>query len=108
MDKLLINSERSKEVAIILFDKFNSNEGIFGHAVMPEDILPLWNSDLHSLGIGKGSYEHLMFITLVVSIDFTFRPPPKKHNLIFLFIQFFANFTHYFQSNTPQACCGDE
>ena len=83
MDKLLINSERSKEVAIILFDKFNSNEGIFGHAVMPEDILPLWNSDLHSLGIGKGSYEHLMFITLVVSIDFTFRPPSQKTQLDF-------------------------
>ena len=27
---------------------------------------------------------------------FTFRPPPQKENLIFLFRQFIANYTHYY------------
>lgn len=70
MNQLVINSEKAKEVAVILFEKFNSNEGIFGHNIMPEDLLPTWNSGLTSSGIERGSYEHLMFITLVVSIDY--------------------------------------
>lgn len=70
MDQLTINSEKAKSAAIILFEKFNSVEGIFGHNIMPEDLLPTWGSDLTSSGIEKGSYEHLMFITLVVSIDY--------------------------------------
>ncbi len=70
MNQLTINSEKAKEAAIILFEKFNSAEGIFGHNIMPEDLLPIWNSDLTSSGIEKGSYEHLMFITLVVSINY--------------------------------------
>lgn len=70
MNQLIINSKKAKDVAVILFEKFNSNEGIFGHNIMPEDLLPTWNSDLTSSGIEKGSYEHLMFITLVVSIDY--------------------------------------
>jgi hypothetical protein len=67
---LTINLESTKEVAVILYEKFNSNEGIFGHNVMPEDLLPRWGSELSSSGITRGSYEHLMFITLVVSIDY--------------------------------------
>jgi len=70
MNQLTTNSEKAKEVAIILFEKFNSTEGIFGHNVMPEDLLPIWNSDLTSSGIKRGSHEHLMFITLIVSIDY--------------------------------------
>lgn len=70
MNQLKINSENGRDAAVILFDRFNSKEGIFGHNIMPEDILPVWNSDLTSSGIKKGSYEHLMFITLVVSIDY--------------------------------------
>lgn len=68
--QLTINQEIAKEVAIILFNKFNSAEGIFGYNVMPEDALPIWNSDLTNSGIKRGSYEHLMFITMVVSIDY--------------------------------------
>jgi len=67
---LIIDPEKGKEVAVILFEKFNSSEGIFGHNVMPEDLLPTWGSDLTVSGVNRGSYEHLMFITLVVSIDY--------------------------------------
>jgi len=70
MNALIVNSEKAKEVAVILYEKFNSDEGIFGHNVMPEDLLPTWGSDLSSSGIERGSYEHLLFITLVVSIDY--------------------------------------
>jgi len=41
MNQLVINSEKAKDVAVILFEKFNSTEGIFGHNIMPEDLLPL-------------------------------------------------------------------
>lgn len=67
---LVVNSEKTKNVAVILYEKFNSDEGIFGHNVMPEDLLPRWGSDLSSSGVERGSYEQLMFITLVVSIDY--------------------------------------
>jgi len=68
MNNLNINLERGKQVARILFDKFNSEEGIFGHNVMPEDML--WGSDLSEIKVVKDSYNHLMFITMVVSIDY--------------------------------------
>ena len=51
-----------------MFDRFNSEEGIFGHNIMPEDLL--WGSDLSGIKVNKGSYEHMMFITMVVSIDY--------------------------------------
>lgn len=70
MNNLTINLKNSPKVAVILYEKFNSNEGIFGHNIMPEDPLPRWGSELSSSGIQRGSYEHLMFITLVVSIDY--------------------------------------
>jgi hypothetical protein len=70
MNALLINSVKAKEVAVIVYEKFNSDEGIFGHNVMPEDFLPTWGSDLSYSGIDRGSYEHLLFITMVVSIDY--------------------------------------
>jgi len=69
-NQLTINPEKGKEVAVILFEKFNSTEGIFEHNVMPEDLLPVWGSDLTASGVDRGSFEHLMFITLVVSIDY--------------------------------------
>ena len=62
MNQLIINAENAKEIAVILFEKFDSGEGIFGRNIMPEDLLPR--------GIKKGSDEHLMFITLAVSIDY--------------------------------------
>jgi len=70
MIELVNNPKQAKEVAIIIFEKFNSKEGIFGCNFMPEDLLPRWGSNLSAFGIKKGSYEHLMFITLVVSIDY--------------------------------------
>ncbi|MEE9500554.1 MAG: hypothetical protein V3V48_00620 [Candidatus Aminicenantaceae bacterium] len=68
MNNLKIDLEKGKQVARILFDKFNSEEGIFGHNVMPEDIL--WDSDLSGIKVEKGSYDYLMFITMIVSIDY--------------------------------------
>lgn len=70
MDGLFINPEKSKHVAVILFEKFNSDEGIFGHNVMPEDLRPKLGSNLSASNVERGSYENLMFITLVVSIDY--------------------------------------
>ena len=55
--------ERCKAVAKILYTQFNnSDDGIFGHTDMPEEVLPE--------NVKEGSYEHLMFITLTVSIDY--------------------------------------
>jgi hypothetical protein len=65
MGQLSINPERAKDVAITLFDKINSTGGIFGHNEMPEDELPS--------GVKKGSEEHLMFTTLMVSLDYGFK-----------------------------------
>jgi hypothetical protein len=62
MNRLTINFESAKEVAEILYEKFNSDEGIFGHNVRSADLLPS--------GIRRGPYEHLMFYTLVISIDY--------------------------------------
>lgn len=69
-NRLVVNPGTGKQVALILFRKFNSSEGIFGHHTMPEDLLPRWGSDLTASGVERGSYEHLMFVTLVVSIDY--------------------------------------
>jgi len=50
-------------VAEILYNHFyESKEGIFGRKDMPEGLLPK--------SIKRGSYNHLMFITLTVSIDY--------------------------------------
>lgn len=70
INSLMINPENGKEIALILFEKFNFGDGIFGHNMMPEDFLPCWGSDLTDLEIDRGSYEQLLFITLVVSIDY--------------------------------------
>ncbi len=60
---------KAKQVAKILHSKFNSKEGIFGHNNMPEDVKPdtiKWGSEVP----GASKYEYLMFITMVVSIDY--------------------------------------
>jgi hypothetical protein len=55
--------DRARRVASLIYDAFNDpNRGIFGHTTMPEDILPQ--------GVDRGSYEHRLFITLTVSIDY--------------------------------------
>lgn len=69
-NSLMINLKEGREIALSLFEKFNSNDGIFGHNIMPEDFVPRWGSNLEDLKINRGSYEHLLFITMVVSIDY--------------------------------------
>jgi len=58
---LLIDKGRGKEVAELLYNLF-STTGIQGRNEMPEDIMPK--------GVIRGSLEHIMFITLTVSIDY--------------------------------------
>jgi hypothetical protein len=59
--KLKIESERGKELAPLLYYSF-ATTGIFGNTEMPEDLLPA--------GMERGSLEHLLFLTLSVSIDY--------------------------------------
>lgn len=56
-----IDSKRGKEVAELLYSSF-STVGIHGRTEMPESIEPK--------GVKRGSLEHLLFITLTVSIDY--------------------------------------
>ena len=56
-----IDIERGRKVAGHLYDSFTST-GIHGRTDMPEDLPPK--------GIERGSLEHLLFITLTVSIDY--------------------------------------
>lgn len=58
---LLIDADRGGKVAKLLHGAFNSI-GILGHREMPEDSLPD--------GIVKGSLEHILFITLTISLDY--------------------------------------
>lgn len=53
--------EKGKRAAELLYKSF-ATVGIHGQTQMPEDDLPA--------GVEKGSFEHLMFITLTVSIDY--------------------------------------
>jgi hypothetical protein len=58
---ILIDNERGTRVAELLYNSFTSN-GIYGSTDMPENNMP--NNVL------KGSLEHILFITLTVSIDY--------------------------------------
>jgi len=58
---LVIDSERGKKVAELLYNLF-STVGIHGRNDMPEDIMPK--------SVVRGSLEHILFITLTVSIDY--------------------------------------
>lgn len=58
---LMIDSERGRKVAELLYSSF-STTGIHGRNDMPEDLMPK--------GMIRGSLEHLLFITLTVSIDY--------------------------------------
>ena len=63
MALLPADMKRARNLAIKLFTAFSvSGEGIFGRTVMPEDELPE--------GVIRGSLEHLLFITLTVTIDY--------------------------------------
>src|SRR5437870_5186532 len=60
---LTIDAARAYELIPLLYHQFNhSPDGIFGHRDMPEEILPET--------VQKGSLEHVIFITLTVSIDY--------------------------------------
>jgi len=56
-----INIEKARQIALILYNSFRKGE-IFGINIMPEDLIPD--------GINRGGYEHLIYITLTVSIDY--------------------------------------
>lgn len=58
---LTIDKSRGREVAAHLYRAF-ATTGVHGHTEMPEDALPA--------GVESGSVEHLLFITLTVSIDY--------------------------------------
>ncbi len=53
MNNLKIDIEKGKHVARFLFDQFNSDEGIFGKNIMPEDLM--WGSDLSGISVMQGS-----------------------------------------------------
>jgi len=58
---LQIDSQKGRIVAEYLYNSFYTR-GILGRKDMPEDIMPK--------GMIRGSLEHIMFITLTVSIDY--------------------------------------
>ncbi|MCX5855933.1 MAG: hypothetical protein NTZ24_15425, partial [Deltaproteobacteria bacterium] len=58
---LTIDEARGQRVAPLLFKKFQTS-GIHGRNDMPEDIIPK--------GMTRGSPEHILFLTLTVSIDY--------------------------------------
>lgn len=57
----VIDNKRCLEVAQLLYHSF-ATTGIHGQTEMPEDITPN--------GVERGSLEHILFITLTVSIDY--------------------------------------
>lgn len=58
---IVIDTERGKKVAELLYNSF-STTGIHGRTDMPEDITPN--------NVARGSLDHILFITLTVSIDY--------------------------------------
>jgi hypothetical protein len=61
LKQIIIDEEKGKRLAEILYNTFH-DRGIHGQTEMPEDIEPA--------EVARGSLEHLMFITLTVSIDY--------------------------------------
>jgi hypothetical protein len=55
------DTDRGKKVAELLYSAF-STTGILGRIEMPEDLTPR--------GVQRGSFDHLLFLTLTVSIDY--------------------------------------
>lgn len=58
---IVIDSKKGAEVAQLLYDSFTT-VGIHGHKESPEDLTPT--------GVERGSLEHVLFMTLTVSIDY--------------------------------------
>lgn len=63
---IVIDNERGKKVADILYNSFTT-KGIHGRKDMPEDAMPD--------NVIKGSINHVLFITLTVSIDYQRHAP---------------------------------
>lgn len=61
MDTIEIKSDKAREVSKMLFDLF-ATTGIHGRTEMPEDLLPSTIED--------GSVDHLLFLTLTISLDY--------------------------------------
>lgn len=59
---LVTNPERTKKVIEILLDWYSTRSGLMKGAELPESKPPT--------GVIRGSYEHIMFLTLAVSIDY--------------------------------------
>jgi hypothetical protein len=55
------DNDRGKNVAELLFNAF-STTGVLGRTEMPEDLTPY--------GVERGSLEHILFLTLTLSIDY--------------------------------------
>lgn len=66
-----IDKERGTQLAKLLYYSFTTT-GIHGRTDMPEDILPE--------GILRGSLDHVLFITLTVSIDYQRDAPTLWNN----------------------------
>lgn len=66
-NKLVYDDKKGKKIAELLYRAF-STTGVHGRTEMPEDLKPK--------GMRAGSLEHLLFITLTVSIDYQ-RDAPK-------------------------------
>lgn len=63
MASLNADLTRARTLATKLYTSFSTpGEGIFGNIDMPEDLLPA--------GVVQGSLEHLLFVTLTVTIDY--------------------------------------
>jgi len=58
---LTIDIEKGRKVAKLLYESF-STTGVHGRTEMPEDFAPD--------GVEKGTLEHLLFVTLTISIDY--------------------------------------
>ena len=58
---IVIDSEKGAKVGRLLCNSF-ATVGIHGHKDMPEDVTPT--------GVKRGSPEHMLFMTLTVSIDY--------------------------------------
>ncbi len=58
---ITIDTERGREAAKLLHSAF-AQQGIHGRKWMPEDVMPA--------GVEQGSVEHILFLTLTVSIDY--------------------------------------
>ncbi|ADI31335.1 hypothetical protein [Staphylothermus hellenicus] len=58
---IIIDSDRGRRVAEILYNAYYTT-GIFGYRSPPESVLPK--------GMVRGSLQHVLFVTLTVSIDY--------------------------------------